>query len=158
MENWLLVVFTAISALAACFACAISAWGYRLNNRPEVVVFLDADTDSGYVYLCIGNYGNRTAHNITVSLSEIPPLECADDREHLERFIDAGISALPPGLVRKGGAGPMSDDAYSDPSKEYLASVEYSRRRKWCRRIREEYSLDFRSSWEAVEYRYEYYG
>lgn len=151
MVDYLLVVFTALSAIGACAACVVSAWSYHISHGPDVVVYLESDSKTEIVYLCIGNFGDRTAHNVSVSLSEIPQLEDEFDREHLELFINAGISTLPPGLTKKTSAGTMSDIAYSDASKEYVASVDYSRKRGGFRAPKREYSLDFRSFWEAVE-------
>lgn len=129
ITDYLLVVFTAISALAACAACLISVWGYRASQAPNVVVYLEVDKKTSCVYLCVGNFGSRTAHDISISLSEIPAVEDEFDREHLQSFVSAGISTLPPGLSRKTAAGAMDDRAYADFSKVYEASVEYARKR-----------------------------
>ena len=148
--DYFLALFTAISALAACGACVVTAWGYHSTNRPDVIVYLETDQASDAIYLCVGNFGNRAAHNVAVSLSEIPLFEDELDRKCMASFLREGIAALPPRTTKRTLAGTMNDAAYNDASKEYVASVAYSRKRNSHKKIREEYSLDYRSFCEAL--------
>ena len=155
MECWpsFIAAFApAVSTITAFAALVVSILAYRRSHRPDVIVFLESDQRTGSVYMCVGNFGSGTAHDVSVKMSEIPPVEDEIDAGHLKPFLENGIPTLPPGAVRKTAAGSMDDKAYSDPSKEYIARVKCYRRSGSVRvPIRGRYSLDFHTFWEAVE-------
>ena len=108
-----------VSALAAMGAFVAAVWNYRGTHRPDVIAYLEADAKTEYVSFCIGNFGDRTAHDVSMSFSEKIDVEDDEDREHLASFANAGITTLPPGAVKKTAAGCMTDRAYSE-GREYV--------------------------------------
>ena len=119
-----------VMALCACATLLLSAYCHWSVNRPDVVAYLEPDDDD-LVYLCVGNFGNRTAHDVQFLDVRTPNVEDADDNNHMDDFTRNGIPTLPPGVVRKTLAGGTWDKAYSDPNRTYSITVVFHRRPKY---------------------------
>ena len=138
------------ATVAAAIISAVSLWIAILVNhdakRPQIMAWLEFDSDENIVYLIVQNLGNGVAYDIHFSAYD-ESIVMDQFRPHvLESFVAKGIPLLVPGSKRSTivAGGRMMDEMLEKTS---ALTVSYSERGLIRKRVRveEDFILEYSS-------------
>ncbi len=94
-------IINAVAALAAVAAVVVALYIYRADQRPDVVAYLEANTDIGTIMLVIANTGNSSARDVHIEGFDQSMCMPEFQRVALRGFMDRGVPCLVPGAERR---------------------------------------------------------
>lgn len=140
-------ICNALSALGTVAAVFVAIYIYLADKRPDVVAFLDVDTDNGVLSFAVANYGNSAARNIRIEGFDAS-LCMPEFRDKVaQTFVFRGIPCLVPNSIRKTSIATTSWAVNNLPDKECTITVTHERKGLFgsLRKERESFVLDYLS-------------
>ena len=146
------VVCNMLSALGTVAAVFVAIYVYVADKRPDVVAYLDVDTDAGNLSFNVANYGNSTARNVRVEGFDSTFCQPEFRDKVLQTFISRGIPCLVPGGKRQTSLAGTNWASNKLKEAECTVTISYERRGLFgsLRKEEESFVLDYYSFANSV--------
>lgn len=136
-----------LSAIGTVAAVFVALYVYLADKRPDVVAFLDVDTDTGSLSFAVANYGNSVARDIRIEGFDNSFCMPQFRDKVAQTFVFRGVPCLVPGGIRKTSIATTDWAAKNLSDKECTITVTYVRKGLFgsLRKERESFVLDYLS-------------
>lgn len=95
------VVCNMLSSIGTVAAVFVAIYIYLVDKRPDVVCYLDVDSDQGFLSFNVTNYGNSGARNIQIGGFDYSFCQSELKNKVMQTFVSRSIPCLVPNTSRK---------------------------------------------------------